>query len=86
MEDTPEPKPNPDIFLLAADRINTDPKDCLVFEDSIFGIRAAKDAGMKVIALATTHSRELLETEHPDLIINDFTYLININYPQFEER
>jgi HAD superfamily hydrolase (TIGR01549 family) len=87
MEDAPNPKPDPGLFLLAASRINTEPKYCMVFEDSIYGIRAAKTAGMKVIALNTTHSRELLKTENPDMIINDFTELINkVQYPQFEER
>ena len=87
MEDAPNPKPDPGIFLLAASKINIKPKDCLVFEDSIHGIRAAKTAGMKVIALTTTLERKILEKENPDCIINDFTDLIsNINYPQFEER
>jgi len=87
MEDAPEPKPDPGIFLLAASKINIKPKDCLVFEDSIHGIRAAKTAGMKVIALTTTHKIEELEKENPDCIINDFNDLIsNIQYPQFEER
>ena len=87
MEDAPKPKPDPGIFLLAAKRINIKPKNCLVFEDSIYGIKAAKTAGMQVIALTTTHSRELLEIEKPDMIINDFTDLISkVQYPQFEER
>lgn len=87
MEDVPEPKPDPCLFLLAAKRINIKPINCVVFEDSIYGIRAAKTAGMTVIALTTTHRRELLEKEKPDIIINDFTeLLINVNYPQFEER
>ena len=87
MEDVPNPKPDPSLFLLAAGAINTNPVNCMVFEDSIYGIRAAKSAGMKVIAITTTHPKELLEIEVPDLIINDFTELIsNVQYPQFEER
>ncbi|WP_213875392.1 HAD-IA family hydrolase [Pseudomonas sp. dw_358] len=44
-------KPAPDIFLTAARRLGVDPKDCLVFEDSPFGITAAKTAGMYAIAV-----------------------------------
>ncbi len=63
-------KPNPEIYLKAADRIGIDPKDCIAFEDTFAGINAVKNAGMKVIALATSHTREELDA---DLIINDFT-------------
>lgn len=45
-------KPAPDIFLIAADKINLAPADCLVFEDAIAGINAAKAAGIgKIIAV-----------------------------------
>lgn len=72
MEDAPNPKPDPGLFLLAASRINIKPEDCMVFEDSIYGIRAAKAAGMKVIAITSTHPKELLTMEYPDMIIKDF--------------
>ena len=45
-------KPAPDIFLLAAERIGADPRDCFVFEDSANGVRAAHSAGMRVIGIA----------------------------------
>lgn len=44
-------KPSPDVYLEAARRINVDPADCVVFEDSEAGMRAAKFAGMKVVAV-----------------------------------
>jgi pseudouridine 5'-phosphatase len=44
-------KPAPDIFLAAAHDLGADPADCLVFEDSPFGVEAARAAGMQVIAL-----------------------------------
>ena len=49
------PKPHPDIYLRAAELLNVDPADCLVFEDSHSGIAAGRAAGMRVIGLCTTH-------------------------------
>jgi len=61
-------KPNPDIFLKAAEILHIKPEKCLVFEDSFSGIQAAKNAGMQVVAVATTHKKE----EHdPTLTIID---------------
>jgi len=42
-------KPAPDLFLYAAERMNTDPAECLVIEDSLPGIQAANNAGMKLL-------------------------------------
>lgn len=44
-------KPSPDIFLLTAQRLNASSEQCLVFEDSVAGMQAAKEAGMSVIAI-----------------------------------
>ncbi len=49
-------KPAPDIFLLAADLLGLEPKDCVVVEDSKSGCLAAKTAGMKVVAYQNPHS------------------------------
>lgn len=53
-------KPDPEIYLKASELLKVHPSDCLVFEDSFSGIQAAKAAGMQVIALATTHTRNEL--------------------------
>ncbi len=48
------PKPAPDTFLLCAEKMGIAPQHCLVLEDSVFGIQAAKDAGMDVIDVLET--------------------------------
>jgi beta-phosphoglucomutase family hydrolase len=53
-------KPAPDVFLKAAQRLGVPPARCVVFEDALFGIEAARRAGMKVVAVATTNPLELL--------------------------
>jgi HAD superfamily hydrolase (TIGR01549 family) len=51
-------KPHPDIFLFAAQKMEIDPKDCVVIEDSSSGVKAARAAGMMVVGLcAGTHIR-----------------------------
>lgn len=65
-------KPDPEIYLTAASKLGLKAEECIVFEDAEAGIEAAKRAGMRVVALATTFSREFLETTDADLIINDF--------------
>lgn len=51
-DDVERCKPAPDVFLLAAERLGADPKDCFVFEDSSLGIKAGHTAGMKCIGVA----------------------------------
>jgi len=68
-----KPKPHPQIFLKAAEDLGIKPEDCIVFEDSLSGIKAANAAGMKVVGITTTHSADEL---HPvNLVISDFTGL-----------
>ena len=53
-------KPAPDIYLIAAKNIKVEPKECVVFEDAISGIKAAEAAGIgKIIAVASKESPEL---------------------------
>jgi len=66
-------KPDPEIYLEAAKRINKETKECIVIEDSLAGIKAGKKAGMKVIAITSTHKREVIN--EADLIIDDFSEL-----------
>jgi HAD superfamily hydrolase (TIGR01509 family) len=55
-EDTIRHKPEPDVFLLAAERLGVPPQDCLVYEDSTLGIDAAKAAGMDFIDVRTFYT------------------------------
>ena len=67
-------KPNPEVYLKAAEKLGVEPKDCLVFEDSPSGIKAAKNAGMKVVGVATTIPTDKLMSElQTDFAINNFT-------------
>lgn len=51
-------KPNPEVFLKSAEKLNVEPKHCLVFEDAINGFEAANRAGMKSVGIATVNSIE----------------------------
>jgi beta-phosphoglucomutase len=53
-------KPAPDIFLLAAKRLGLAASSCLVVEDAVNGVAAAKSAGAKCLALTTSFTREQL--------------------------
>lgn len=64
-------KPNPEVFLLAASLLGLKPTECIVFEDSFAGIKAARGASAKVVAVATTFSRD--QHKDFDLLISDFT-------------
>ncbi|MDR0337621.1 MAG: HAD family phosphatase [Planctomycetaceae bacterium] len=64
-------KPAPDIYLKSAELLKMEPKNCLVFEDALAGIEAARSAGMKVVGVATSLPKEKLTETNK--IINDFT-------------
>jgi len=69
-----KPKPDPEVFLVSAAKLGVKPEDCVVVEDSVFGVRAAKAAGMKCIAVSSgAYSREELGKEKPDIIVNALT-------------
>lgn len=65
-------KPDPEVYLKSAEQLGMPPEQCIVFEDAILGIQAGKNAGMPVVALATTHTREELEATAADYIIDTF--------------
>jgi beta-phosphoglucomutase family hydrolase len=63
-----EGKPSPQPFLLAAKKLGIEPRCCVVIEDAIAGVAAAKRAGMRCIAVTNTHSQEKLA--EADLIVD----------------
>jgi HAD superfamily hydrolase (TIGR01509 family) len=67
-------KPEPDVFIEAARRLDVDARDCLVFEDAPMGITAAHAAGMRVAALTTSFSEAGLRAlaQPPEIICRDF--------------
>ncbi|MCX8209955.1 MAG: beta-phosphoglucomutase [Neolewinella sp.] len=57
-------KPDPEVFQQGADVLGVDLKDCIIFEDSVTGAKAANNAGCPVVVLTTTHHEpEFLELE-----------------------
>lgn len=65
-------KPAPDVFIEAAHRLNEPPVDCLIFEDAINGVLAAKAAGIRCIALETTTDRESLMSSGASLVVKNY--------------
>lgn len=65
-------KPDPEVYQLGARALGVPDENCVVFEDALLGIEAGKNAGMKVVAVATTHTRSELEETAADLIIDHF--------------
>jgi len=70
-EDVTNKKPSPDIYLLAAQKLGVPVTDCIVVEDALNGIQAAKAAGMRCVAVSTSFSADQLAKEHPDFICRD---------------
>jgi beta-phosphoglucomutase family hydrolase len=69
-------KPNPDGFLLAAERCGVAPEHCIVFEDAPLGVEAARRAGMRCVVLTTTLPAEAFaEFENVIQIAADFSAL-----------
>ena len=68
-------KPNPACYQLAANRLNVPVEKCLVFEDAIAGVTAAKAAGMWVVGINTPDNAAKLRQTGADTVITDFTEL-----------
>ena len=73
-EDFAESKPHPDCYLRAAEKLEAQTDECIVFEDSFNGLRSGKAAQMKVVGLATTNSAEAI-SPLSDLQITDYQHI-----------
>jgi len=68
--DVQQAKPAPDVYLKAAELLEAKPTRCLAFEDAVYGVRSARSAGMKVVAVTTgSSSKAELLPERPDHIV-----------------
>lgn len=71
-EDVTRGKPDPQVYLEAARRLRTPPESCLVFEDSLVGVQAARTARMRAIGVTTAHTAAELEAAGAEATISDF--------------
>ena len=71
-------KPSPEIYLLALQQLHMAPAECLVVEDALSGIQAAKDAGLRVIGLVGTESAATLLSAGVEAVLSDILELEGI--------
>jgi HAD superfamily hydrolase (TIGR01509 family) len=72
-ENVKEHKPDPEVYLKSAEKLMVVPDKCVVFEDSYSGVSAAINAGMKVVGVLSSHTKEELPPCH--LYIKDYQKL-----------
>jgi len=77
-DDVERGKPNPDIFLKAAETLECKPENCIVFEDAPAGVQAAKAGGMRVVGVLTAYPADKLAGA--DRLIRDFRELTAIEF------
>src|SRR5207247_5836940 len=70
-EDTQRGKPDPQVFLVAAAKLDVAPTNCVVMEDAVAGVQAAKAGAMKCVAVTFVghHAPELLKQAGADLVV-----------------
>jgi len=78
-DEVSKPKPDPEVFLVCATKLNLSPGDCITVEDSTFGVEAAKAARMKCIAVPSgAYTKEELQNEEPDLLVDSLVEIDKI--------
>lgn len=88
-DDVRQGKPHPEPFLTGAERLGVEPGRCLVIEDSVSGLQAARAAGMHTVAVTTTHPRGVFDADLADVVVDELTELdvratgesITVGYP-----
>ena len=71
-EDVQRGKPDPEVYLLAARRLGVAPEHCLVFEDALVGVQAARRAGMRAIGVSTAHTESELRAAGAEHAVKNF--------------
>lgn len=77
--DVSKAKPDPEVFLLGAKNVNANPKDCIIFEDSVAGVQAANIAGMKSIGIGdknTLHEAKFIFKDFDEISMDFIKELI----------
>jgi beta-phosphoglucomutase family hydrolase len=76
-EDTARGKPDPQVFQIAAERLRVPPQNCVVFEDAVAGVEAARAAGMKCVAITAVghHSPDALRAAGGDCVVESLSEL-----------
>ena len=83
------PKPDPEIYLVLAERLGVQPAECLVIEDSLPGVRSALAAGMRCVAASTALTRDALHASGalpPERIVDDPHELAAVVFPLLTGR
>lgn len=83
-EDVIQGKPNPEVFLKAAQLISVEPEYCVVFEDAPSGVAAAKAGGMRAVGVCTHHSKDKLK--RADKIVLSLSEISNIDISTLFEQ
>jgi beta-phosphoglucomutase-like phosphatase (HAD superfamily) len=73
-------KPDPAIFLEVARRLGVAPERCVVFEDAPLGIEAAHRAGMRAVAICSSHPADELDGPHVLARVPDFNALLTSRF------
>jgi len=76
IEDVTEPKPAPETFLLAMNELELEPEECIIFEDAVNGVKAAKAANMYCVAVTTGTPKDDLERAGADTVIDSYEELL----------
>ena len=85
-EDFSRSKPDPDCYLKAAQKLGVEPNECVVFEDSVNGLRSGMAAKMKVVGLLTTNPLDIVAplsdlqvSDYVDLTHDSISHFLNFN-------
>lgn len=76
IDDVKEAKPSPETFLLAANELHVEPSACIIFEDAVSGVQAAKASGSYCVGISTGTEPERLQAAGADKVMEDFRPLI----------